>query len=108
MSTLLTITSPRSAKFTFALLLALLAGCSSISTDYRPSTWELLNLEFKKLHRTGQYEQAEVVARQSLQIAEGYFSSVPYIAESQDNLALLYKPKGGTERLNLCTSGPWR
>jgi tetratricopeptide (TPR) repeat protein len=78
---------------TLLLSALLVASCSSVPSAYRPGTWELLNVELKELHRTGQYDQAEVVAKKSLQIAEDLFSSASYIAESQDNLALLYKTR---------------
>ncbi|MEO6823281.1 MAG: TonB family protein [Nitrosospira sp.] len=82
-------------KITLGLLLnaLLMAGCSLFPTDkdYRPGTWELLNMEFKDFYRTGQYDRAEAVAQQSLQIAENTLRAGPIIAVSLDNFALLYQ-----------------
>lgn len=82
-------------RCTLGLLLnaLLMASCSLFPTDrdYRPGTWELLNMEFKDFYRTGQYDRAEAVAKQSLQIAENDLRAGPMIAVSLDNFALLYQ-----------------
>jgi hypothetical protein len=57
--------------------------------------WDTLNREVKNLYRAGHYDQAIVVAKKALEVAEyNVGPHHPAVATSLNNLALLYYAKG--------------
>src|SRR5712691_8996740 len=63
----------------------------SSSAHTQGSEWETLNNEVKSLYQQGQYDRAEVVAQQALEVAEKAVGpNHPDVATSLTNLAVLY------------------
>ena len=57
--------------------------------------WDTLNQEVLRLYRAGEYERAIIVAQATLKVAEDNVGpNHPDVAESLNNLALLYKTQG--------------
>lgn len=57
--------------------------------------WEALNDEVISLYRQGNYDQAVVVAKKALQVAEQALGpDHPSVAQSLENMAVLYRKTG--------------
>jgi len=57
--------------------------------------WDILNQEAQKLHRSGNYDRAVVVAKKALEVAEDNVGpGHPDVATSLNNLAMIYNAQG--------------
>ena len=71
------------------------AGPSLLEVQQREAEWDLLNQESLELYRTGEYDRAVVVTKKALEVAEKNIGpDHPDVAESLNNLALLYRIQG--------------
>jgi tetratricopeptide (TPR) repeat protein len=65
------------------------------ANEFLPREWGTLNDEVKALYHQGRYDRAVVVAKKALQVAEQEGGrNHPNVAESLNNLALLYGAQG--------------
>jgi uncharacterized membrane protein len=78
-----------------SLLVFLCAFGTGTAAHAQGTEWKTLNDEVKSLHRQGRYDQAVVVAKKALQMAEQTVGpNHPAVAESLNNLAALYQAQG--------------
>ncbi len=83
---------------TTSFLILLLAAPPVFAQD-AGIEWQTLSKEVMKLHRTGEYDRAVVVAKKALGIAEkNVGSNHPDVATSLNNLAELYRTQGQYEQ----------
>ncbi|MCX7003949.1 MAG: tetratricopeptide repeat protein, partial [bacterium] len=81
---------------TMLLVLLYLVFCAGLTVAAQEIQWKPLNDEALSLYHKGLYDRAVVVATNALQIAEQETGSnhLYYVADSLNNLALVYKAQG--------------
>ena len=81
------------------LLIVFLATSFSLAANAQQDQYNKLNKKLATLYKNGRTEDAIVVAKEALQVAENTFgSNHPYVSASLNNLALLYIAEGQYEK----------
>ena len=77
------------------LIIILLFATYSVSAYTQETRWSELNERVVILYRQGNYSEAAQLAEEVVKVAENSFGPEhPYVAQSLNNLALLYKVQG--------------
>ena len=81
------------------LLIGFLATSFSLAADAQQDQYNKLNKRLATLYKSGKTEDAIMVAKEALQVAEKTFGPKhPYVSASLNNLALLYIAEGQYEK----------
>ena len=81
------------------LLMVILAASFSLAANAQQDLYNTLNKKLATLYKSGRTEDAIIVAKEALQVAEKTFGpDHPYVSASLNNLALLYITQGQYEK----------
>ena len=79
-------------NFIKSILVIAIAGLMAESVQARDELWKNLNTEILRLSRQGKYDDAVLVSKNAVKVAEkNYGATHPHVATSLNNLATLYR-----------------